>query len=86
MAASAATQDLTAGAAPEPTVCWVVGRAGTVLVTTDGRTWQPVAFPEPVDLVAVQARDGRAATVITADGRTFRTADGGRTWAPVQEF
>lgn len=86
MLSSGATQHLTAGAAPSPAVCWVVGRGGTVLLSTDGRTWRPLAFPEYVDLVAVQARDALSAGVTTADGRTFRTADGGRTWTPVQEF
>jgi hypothetical protein len=81
-----ASEDLTAGAAPSATVCWIVGRAGTVLLFTDGRRWQRVAFPERVDLAAVQATDSRAATVTTTGGRAFRTADGGRTWTPLQEF
>jgi len=81
-----ATEDLTAASAPSATVCWIAGRAGTVLLTTNGREWQRVAFPERVDLIAIQAADGRAATVTTADGRTFRTADGGVTWTPLQEF
>jgi hypothetical protein len=80
--------DLTAGMSPSPSVCWLVGRAGTVLLSTDGRRWQRVTFPEATDLVAVQARDARTATVTTADGRTFRTADGGASWdrRPPQEF
>jgi photosystem II stability/assembly factor-like uncharacterized protein len=32
------------------------------------------------DVAAVQAADAQTATVTTADGRTFRTTDGGRTW------
>jgi hypothetical protein len=72
--------DLTAGASPSPSVCWLVGRTGTVLRSTDGRTWQRVAFPEVADLVAIRATDARTATVSTADGRTFRTSDGGVTW------
>jgi hypothetical protein len=83
---SGVTADLIAGAAPSSTVCWVVGRAGTVLLTTDGRRWQRVAFPEAVDLTAVQASDARSATVTTADGRTLRTTDGGATWLPLQGF
>jgi photosystem II stability/assembly factor-like uncharacterized protein len=80
--------DLTAGMSPSPSVCWLVGRAGTVLLSIDGRRWQRVTFPEATDLVAVQARDARTATVTTADGRTFRTADGGASWdrRPLQEF
>jgi hypothetical protein len=79
---------LMAGASPSPSVCWLVGRAGTILLTTDGRRWPRVPFPEPVDLVAVQAVDAQTATVSTGDGRRFRTTDGGTTWVlvPLQEF
>ena len=72
--------DLTAGASPSRVVCWLVGRAGTVLLSTDGRTWRRVPFPDMTDLTAVQAADAQTATVTTADGRTLRTTDGGRTW------
>ena len=74
---------LTAGTAPSATVCWIVGRAGTVLRTIDGRTWHRVSFPEPADLVTIVARSAEIATVTTADGRTFTTADGGKTWGPL---
>lgn len=83
---SGVSDDLTAGAAPSATTVWIVGRGGTVLLSTDGRRWQRVAFPERVDLVAVRADDAVNATVTTADGRTFKTSDGGRTWSPLQEF
>jgi Photosynthesis system II assembly factor YCF48 len=73
---------LTAGASPSPTVCWMVGRAGVILLTTDGRTWQRVTFPEQVDLRSVSATSAESATVTTADNRTFTTIDGGRTWSP----
>jgi hypothetical protein len=74
--------ELTAGAAPSATVCWLVGRGGVVLLTTDGRTWRRVAFPEMTDLSAVRATDAGAlvVSVSTADGRTFVTTDGGATW------
>jgi photosystem II stability/assembly factor-like uncharacterized protein len=72
---------LSAGAAPAPTVCWIVGKAGTVLLTVDGRTWQSVAFPETADLVSITAPSADAATVTTADGRTFATTDRGRSWS-----
>jgi hypothetical protein len=72
--------DLTAGASPSGDVCWVVGRAGTVLRTTDGRQWQRLMFPLAVDLAAIQATDARTATVTAMDGRRFTTVDGGTTW------
>jgi hypothetical protein len=76
-----ATDRLTAGASPSPSVCWLVGSAGTVLLSTDGRSWRRVAFPEAVDLRSVTATDQETATVTTADGRVFVTTDGGRTWS-----
>ncbi len=72
--------DLIAGASPARTVCWVVGRAGIVLLTTDGRPWQRLMFPLAVDLAAIQATDARTATVTATDGRRFTTVDGGTTW------
>ena len=37
--------ELSAGSAPTTTVCWVVGRRGVVLLTTDGQTWTRVTPP-----------------------------------------
>ena len=75
---------LAAGASPSPGVCWLVGARGTVLVSTDGRTWRLVPFPEMTDLVTIHATDDKTATVSSSDGRTFRTSDGGRTWTAGQ--
>jgi hypothetical protein len=79
---------LTAGSAPSASVCWLVGKRGMVLRSTDGRTFQRVVFPEATDLSAVTAVDDQRATVTAVDGRQFRTTDGGRTWVAgaVQDF
>jgi len=71
---------LTAGAAPTSTTCWLVGRGGVIVLSTDGRTWHPVQFPESIDLTAVTATDAAHATVTATDGRRFTTADRGNTW------
>ena len=71
---------LTAGASPAPSICWLVGPQGIVLLSTDGRSWRRLAFPETADLTAVRATDDKSATVNTSDGRAFRTTDGGQTW------
>ena len=75
-----ATDTLTAGASPSPSVCWLIGRSGTVLLSTDGRSWRRLAFPEAVDLRSISATDGDNATVTAVDGRVFATTDGGQTW------
>ena len=38
---------LTAGFSPSPTICWVVGRRGVVLLSTDSQTWRRLEFPDP---------------------------------------
>ena len=73
-------ETITAGSAPAPLVCWVVGRRGLVLLATDGTNFTPLPFPEKVDLTSITAADARRATVTTADGRTFHTEDSGRNW------
>ncbi|MGE0461484.1 MAG: zf-HC2 domain-containing protein [Vicinamibacterales bacterium] len=73
----------TAGSAPSGSVCWLVGPGGVVLVTTDARTWRRVTSPAALDLAAVDATDATSATVRTANGRAFRTTDGGGTWVAV---
>jgi photosystem II stability/assembly factor-like uncharacterized protein len=75
---------LTSGYAPARDVCWIVGRAGLVLLSTDGATWQRRTFPEPIDLVAVRASSATNAIVTTVDGRQFVSTDGGATWAVVK--
>lgn len=79
---SGVTADLLAGAAPSPAACWVVGAAGTVLLTVDGERWERRPFPLAVDLTAVEASSSREATITTRDGQRFETLDGGRTWSP----
>jgi photosystem II stability/assembly factor-like uncharacterized protein len=81
-----ATDTLTAGASPSPSVCWLIGPSGMVLLSTDGRSWRRIVFPETVDLRSVAATDDESATVTTADGRAFATTDGGQTWSRVQGF
>jgi photosystem II stability/assembly factor-like uncharacterized protein len=62
----------------------LVGGSGLVQRSTDGRTWQRVAFPEAVDLAGIRATDGSHAIVTTLDGRRFTTADGGATWSEMR--
>jgi photosystem II stability/assembly factor-like uncharacterized protein len=74
------TAVLLAGSAPARDVCWMVGRSGAILLTTDGQTWRRIAGPVDTDLTAVTAADASTASVTTAAGRTYRTRDSGRTW------
>jgi photosystem II stability/assembly factor-like uncharacterized protein len=81
--------DLLAGSAPSETVCWIVGRSGTILRSTDGLTWQIVPSPKPAeqnfqppDWISVDAHDAQSAVIRTQDGRGFSTSDAGKTWRP----
>jgi putative zinc finger protein len=83
-AAGGAATMLTAGSSPSRDVCWIVGRAGLVLLSTNGATWQRRPFPENVDLTGIRASSATNAAVTTADGRQFATSDGGATWLVVK--
>jgi photosystem II stability/assembly factor-like uncharacterized protein len=52
-------------------------------VTTDGLRFAKVPSPDRSDVLSIQATDARRATVVTIDGRTFRTDDQGATWLRV---
>jgi len=76
-----ASDTLSGGSSPTPSVCWLVGPKGIVLRTTDGRSWTRIPFPEAVSLTSIRASDDQTATVTTEDGRQFVTENGGRSWA-----
>jgi photosystem II stability/assembly factor-like uncharacterized protein len=71
---------LITGMSPAPSICWIVGRGGAVYLTTDGLRFMRLMVPQAIDLISVTATDDRHATVMSADGRSFRTDDGGMTW------
>jgi hypothetical protein len=77
---TSASADLLAGSAPAPNVCWVVGRGGTILLTTDGENWRKINSPTDADLVGIHATNAKKATVEASDGTRFVTEDGGVTW------
>lgn len=78
--ASNVTADLLAGSAPSEMVCWVVGRAGTILRTTDGESWQRVSSPAAADWILVKAQDALNAMVFAANRQGYVTTDGGNSW------
>ena len=76
--------ELIAGSAPSNAVCWIIGRAGTILKTIDGGShWSKVAWPNPEEINGIQGMDGMHAIVYDGTagipGR-FTTNDGGVTW------
>jgi hypothetical protein len=79
-----ANAEILAGAAPSVNVCWLVGRGGLILMTSDGKKWRRIPSPAVVDFVEVTASDATFATVTAEDGRKFSTQDSGRTWQLMQ--
>jgi Photosynthesis system II assembly factor YCF48 len=77
-----ANAQVVAGAATSVETCWLVGRGGIILLTTDGKKWKTVSPPADVDFVNVAATDASSATVTTSEGRQFTTSDRGKHWAP----
>ncbi len=79
---SGISTDLLAGSSPSEKVCWVVGRAGTILLTTDGGGhWTKIDSPTPDDLGYVTATDDQSVRIADiANRRRFSTSDGGQNW------
>jgi hypothetical protein len=75
---------LTAGSAPSNKTCWLVGKAGMILVTKDAQHWKKLPPPIPADFVAVDAKNNSSATVTAADGQKFSTENEGKKWVPVK--
>jgi hypothetical protein len=73
-----------AGSSTAPNVCWIVGRAGVVFITDDGKNWRNVSIPGATDLASVDAKDELSATVTATDGQKWSTEDGGKTWTPTK--
>jgi len=74
------TERVIAGSAPTDRVAWLVGENGFVLRTIDGERWERTTAPAVTRLTSIDAVDRLDATVATADGRRFRTVDGGARW------
>lgn len=79
--------ELLAGSAPSDAVCWLAGRAGTILRTTDGGGhWSKVVSPITGDIAGILAADAQNVTISGAGNNTrFATSDGGATWTPAKE-
>ena len=79
---SGVTADLTAGAAISARVCWIVGKAGTILRTTDGGShWSQLTSPAAGNLRAIVASSADDAMVTDASGNRYVTSDAGATWS-----
>jgi len=76
--------EFTAGSAPEPRICWLVGRSGIVFLTEDGKSWQMLPSPTSEDLVVVLAKSASNATVTANSNQRWSTDDAGKTWHPVK--
>ena len=74
----------TAGSAPEPRICWLVGRSGIVFLTEDGKNWRQIPSPMSEDLIAVVAKSASNATVASDDDRKWTTDDAGKSWHAVK--
>ncbi len=82
---SGVTVTLDSGSAPSEAVCWVFGRAGTILLTVDGGGhWTKIISPIAGDIGGLLAADAQHATIWDAGKKNnFVTADGGITWTRV---
>jgi hypothetical protein len=75
------TDDLLAGVVPSEKVCWLAGKNGTVLLTTDGEHWTRLPFPSKIDLGGIASKDALHTLVWDTQNKVkFSTEDGGNTW------
>ncbi len=74
----------TAGSAPTNKTCWLVGKAGVIVVTKDSKQWKKLPPPVPADFVHVEAKNGSSAIVTAADGQKFSTENEGKKWVPAK--
>jgi hypothetical protein len=72
--------EFTAGSAPEPRICWLVGRSGIVFLTEDGKSWRKLPSPTSENLVVVVAKSASNATVTANDDQKWSTDDSGKSW------
>jgi hypothetical protein len=79
---TSANAHVVAGSSPSADACWLVGRGGIVLLTTDGKKWRAIESPADVDFVQVEASSADSAVVTSAQGHKFETSDGGKHWTP----
>jgi hypothetical protein len=85
---SALQEDWLAGAAVSDTVCWIVGRNGTIARTTDGNHWKKIVPPPTAadssgkfpDWISITASDAKNVTITASDQRNFSTRNAGKTW------
>ncbi len=75
-------QTVSMGSSPATKICWIVGAAGLIYRTVNGTEWKRVPPPVESDLISVRAKDAKHATVTSADGSSYVTKDGGKSWHP----
>jgi len=79
--------ELLSGSAPGDNMCWVVGGGGTILRTVDGGGhWSKLASPVTGEISGIRAMDALHATLLDTNGQvSFKTSDGGLTWAQAKK-
>jgi len=79
-----ASAEFTTGSSSAPEICWLVGRAGIIYRTDDGKSWKKIPSPTASDFTAVVANSASSATVTATDSKSWSTDDAGDTWSPAK--
>lgn len=59
---------------------WAAGNGGIALTRNGGKTWRAVNLDG--DFIGLVTHDGQTVFAINAEGRNYRSINGGETWAP----
>jgi photosystem II stability/assembly factor-like uncharacterized protein len=80
---SATKKDLTGVWGSGKNDVYVVGAAGTILHTADGKTWQPLDAKTSENLQGVWGSGAKRVFIVGSNGTVLRSADQGSTWSSV---
>lgn len=80
---SGTTQDLGGIDCVTSSICVAVGSSGTIVRTTDKKTWAAVTSPVTTDIVNIDFYSSSVGVAVGASGVLLRSTDSGATWTQV---
>lgn len=83
VSSSGTTQDLASIDCVTANICVAVGSNGTIVRTTDKKTWAAVSSPVTSDIVSIDFYSSTVGIAVGSSGVLLRSTDSGATWVQV---